>query len=46
MKRWFDFVYLLAVVATVVCCFLIAKWLFTAVMGSDMPDWLKYVILR
>lgn len=34
--------YALAIVIVILMC----KWMFEAVMGSNMPDWLKYMILR
>lgn len=36
----FGFVLILAL------CMVASYWLFTAVMGSDLPDWVKYMILR
>lgn len=30
----------------IVACLLISKLIFETVVNSDMPDWLKYVILR
>ena len=29
-----------------VLCLLCSYWLFNAVMNSNLPDWIKYMILR
>ena len=31
---------------TVALSFALGAWLFNAVMASDMPDWLKYILLK
>lgn len=33
-------------IALVVFALLINKWYFGAIVGSDMPDWLKYILLK
>lgn len=33
-------------VALVVFAILINKWYFSAILDSDMPDWLKYILLK
>lgn len=37
--------FILVIVASVLAL-LFSKWVFEAVMTSNMPDWLKYVLLR
>lgn len=37
--------FILVIVVTVLAL-LFSKWVFDAVMASNMPDWLKYVLLR
>lgn len=27
-------------------CLMISKWLFEAIYNSDMPTWLKYILLK
>ena len=42
-------IYLIAGVVVVACLaltFALSAWIFNAVMASDMPDWLKYVLLK
>ena len=36
----------LTVVVTLALCFALGAWMFKAVMASDMPDWLKYILLK
>ena len=36
----------LAFVLLIALCLLFAYWRYNAVIGSDLPDWLKYVILK
>jgi len=38
--------YILLWVVVVIGCILLDKWLFSAVMGTNWPDWVKYLILR
>lgn len=33
-------------VALVIFALLINKWYFSAIIGSDMPNWLKYILLK
>lgn len=37
---------LLVVVAVAIGCIALSAWIFNAVMASDMPDWLKYILLK
>ena len=34
------------IIVVTVLALLFSRWLFEAVMASNMPDWLKYVLLR
>ena len=34
------------VIVTFVLAFSIDAWMFNAIVSSDMPDWLKYVLLK
>ena len=36
----FTFVLILAL------CMIASYWLYTTVIGSNLPDWVKYVLLR
>lgn len=49
MNKW-DFIFilmgLLIVLVVAVGCMALSAWIFNAVMASDMPDWLKYVLLK
>ena len=36
----------LVMVAVLAIALFLDKWTFEAVYNSDMPDWLKYVLLR
>ena len=36
----------LVAVATLIGCIALSAWIFNAVMASDMPDWLKYIVLK
>lgn len=29
-----------------VLAILLSKWMFESIMGSDLPNWLKYMLLR
>lgn len=33
-------------VITVILCLMVSKWLFEAIYNSDMPAWLKYILLK
>jgi hypothetical protein len=37
---------LLIVLAVAVGSIALSAWIFNAVMASDMPDWLKYILLK
>lgn len=39
------FPFLMVIVILAVCLFL-SKTIFEAIINSDMPDWLKYVLLK
>lgn len=34
------------IIVVTVLALLFSKWVFEAVVASNMPDWLKYVLLR
>ena len=36
----------LVMIITVVLCLFISKWLFEVIYNSDMPTWLKYILLK
>ncbi len=41
--------HIIGILITIVCLVLataLSAWIFNVVMASDMPDWLKYVLLR
>lgn len=33
-------------VITVILCLMVSKWLFELIYNSDMPEWLKYILLK
>ena len=33
-------------IITFILCLMISKWLFEAIYNSDMPTWLKYILLK
>ena len=39
-------VYLVVVIVTTILVVVFTRWVYEAVMGSNMPEWLKYLILR
>ena len=45
MSRYDILVILFYLLVTVGIIFL-GKWLFEVIMASDMPDWLKYMLLK
>lgn len=42
----YDFIALLIIAAMMVGMVFLARWHFTAVLASDFPDWVKYLLLR
>jgi hypothetical protein len=41
--------YIIGIIIVILCLaltFALSAWIFNAVMASDMPDWLKYVLLK
>ena len=45
MNRY-ELIALLIVIVMFAVCILFARWYFGAVMASDFPDWVKYLLLR
>lgn len=41
-----DIIHLICLVAIVAMAVLITRWMFNTVMAADIPNWLKYMILR
>ena len=37
---------IIAYALVIIIVIFLGKWMFEAVMASNMPDWLKYMILR
>ena len=47
MKDWMAHVIAISIIIVViVLCALLCRWWFNAVMASDYPDWVKYMLLR
>ena len=44
MKK--TILYIIAILIGIVIGVIIKKWIFELVIGTDMPNWLKYVLLR
>lgn len=42
----YKFIAWLIIAATFVVAIFFAKWYFNAVIASDFPDWVKYLLLR
>lgn len=43
---WKFLAFILALILVVALGLLFTQWEYNAVIGSDLPDWLKYAILR
>lgn len=43
MRSW---MYFFCYVAVFLICVLFTRWLFNTVIALDIPNWLKYMILR
>lgn len=37
---------ILCYIGVAVGCIFLGKWVFELIMASDMPDWLKYMLLK
>ena len=49
MKKDEIIIHLIGILIIIVCLaltFALSAWIFNAVMASDMPDWLKYILLK
>ena len=42
----YDLIRFIAIVITCVICIFILRWWFNTVMAADIPNWMKYMILR
>ena len=45
MSKW-EALVILFYICVAVGCIALGAWIFNVVMASDMPDWLKYMILK
>ena len=36
----------IVMIITVVLCLMFCKWFFEAIYNSNMPEWLKYILLK
>jgi hypothetical protein len=45
MNKW-ELLVVLFYIGVAVGCIALGAWLFNVVMASDMPDWLKYILLK
>lgn len=45
MNRY-DFLVILFYLAVIVGCIALGAWLFNLIIDSDLPDWLKYMLLK
>lgn len=41
-----DWITLLFYIVLIVSCFIIGKWIFESIYYSDLPVWLKYMLLK
>lgn len=49
MKKDEIIIHLIGILVIIVCLAItiaLSAWIFNAVMASDMPDWLKYILLK
>lgn len=42
----FDILMFFVCLGTAVGCIFLGKWFFEVIMSSDMPDWVKYMMLK
>lgn len=42
----YEVLVLLFYLVVAVGCIALGAWLFNVIMASDMPDWLKYMLLK
>jgi hypothetical protein len=45
MNKW-ELLVFLFYIGVAVGCIALGTWLFNVIMASDMPDWLKYILLK
>ena len=46
MMSKYEILVILFYLGVAVGCVFLGKWLFEVIMASDMPDWLKYMLLK
>ena len=44
--RKYDILVILLYLVAIVLCVALGAWFFKFVIDSDLPDWLKYIILK
>ncbi len=42
----FDILYIIICIIFTVLAIFLTKWMFETVMSSDLPNWVKYMLLR
>ena len=42
----YDVLVILFYLVIIVGCIALGAWIFNLIMASDMPDWLKYMMLK
>lgn len=42
----YDWLVILIYLLIAIGCIALSAWLFNVIMASDMPDWLKYMLLK
>jgi hypothetical protein len=42
----YEVLVILFYLVVIVGCIALGAWFFNAIMASDMPDWLKYMMLK
>ena len=45
MSKW-EFLVILFYIGVAAGCIFLGKWVFEIIINSDMPDWLKYMLLK
>ena len=45
MNKW-EVLVILFYIGVAVGCIFLGKWFFELIINSDMPDWLKYMLLK
>jgi uncharacterized membrane protein len=42
----YDFLVIAFLIGVLIGCIFLGKWLFEVIIASDLPDWVKYMMLK